>query len=96
MKGPPGSEGEGEPEDPVIVNTFPATMYTNAYTFEWQSVPIFRIGPDWCIDRRSRSPQQLPGLHHGASAAPVDGETVDRRRVPGKVEIGAAVLAAFG
>ncbi|SEB33063.1 hypothetical protein SAMN04489729_0382 [Amycolatopsis lurida] len=56
MKGPPGSEGEGEPEDPVIVNTFPAAMYTNAYTFEWQSGTNSRIGPDWCIGRRSRSP----------------------------------------
>lgn len=57
MKGSPGSEGEGEPEDPVIVNTFPAAMYTNAYTFEWQSGTIARIGPDWCIGRRSRSLQ---------------------------------------
>lgn len=85
MKGPPGSEGEGEPEDPVIVNTFPATMYTNAYTFEWQSVVITRSGPKWCIGRRSRSLRQQPGLHLGAGTAAVDVEALDRQRVPGEV-----------
>lgn len=96
MKGSPGSEGEGEPEDPVIVSTFPATMYTNAYTFGWQSDLFAPIGRNWCIGRPSGSPEQQLGGCLRARAAAVHRDTVDRQRVPGEVHIGTTVFGALG